>query len=93
MVVGTVVLNNGTLNEVSIPAKTTDVLEWIRKKYKQPTIQFQGKLPDPVKEGRWLSVVAKVADDEDEPNQHMLPSPFNEESYSGQIIILATMSD
>ena len=43
MVVGTVVLNNGTLNEVSIPAKTTDVLEWIRKKYKQPTIQFQGK--------------------------------------------------
>jgi DNA-directed RNA polymerase subunit M/transcription elongation factor TFIIS len=93
MVIATVVLNNGTLNEVSIPAKTTDVLEWIRKKYKQPTIQFQGKLQDPTKDLCWLAIFAKVADDEDEPNQHMLPSPLDEESYSGPIIVLATNSD
>jgi DNA-directed RNA polymerase subunit M/transcription elongation factor TFIIS len=93
MVVGTIILNNGTLNEVSVPAKTVDVLEWIRKKYKQPTIQFQGKLQDPVDESRWLSIFAKVADDDDEPNQHMLPSPYDEETYSGVIIILATRSE
>jgi DNA-directed RNA polymerase subunit M/transcription elongation factor TFIIS len=91
MVQATIVASNGTLSEVSIPAKTTDVLEWIRKKYKQPGIQFQGKLQDPVKEERWLSIFAKIADDEEDSNQHMLPSPLDEESYSGVIVILATL--
>jgi transcription elongation factor S-II len=81
------------LSELSIPAKTTDVLEWIRKKYKQPSIQFQGKIQDPLKEERWLAVFAKVSDDDEDANQHMLPSPLDEESYSGAIVILATMSE
>ena len=93
MVVATIVATNGSLSEFTIPAKTTDVLEWMRKKYKQPGIQFQGKVQDPLKEDRWLSVFAKVSDEEDDINQHMLPSPFDEESYSGNIMILATNSD
>lgn len=93
MVQATIVASNGTLSEVSIPAKTTDVLEWMRKKYKQLGIQFQGKIQDPLKEERWLSIFAKIADDEEDSNQHMLPSPLDEESYSGVIVILATMSD
>jgi len=93
MVAATSVASNGTLSEITIPAKTTDVLEWMRKKYKQPGIQFQGKVQDPLKEDRWLSVFAKVSDEEEDINQHMLPSPFDEESYSGVILILATNSD
>jgi len=93
MVQATIVASNGTLSEVTIPAKTTDVLEWMRKKYKQLGIQFQGKIQDPLKEERWLSIFAKIADDEEDSNQHMLPSPLDEESYSGVIVILATMSD
>jgi DNA-directed RNA polymerase subunit M/transcription elongation factor TFIIS len=93
MVQATVVASNGTLSEVTIPAKTTDVLEWMRKKYKQNGIQFQGKIQDPLKEERWLSIFAKIADDEEDSNQHMLPSPLDEESYSGVIVILATMSE
>ena len=93
MVVATVVASNGSLSEVTIPAKTTDVLEWIRKKYKQPGIQFQGKLQDPLKEERWLCIFAKVSDEDEDSNQHMLPSPLDEESYAGSILILATMSE
>jgi transcription elongation factor S-II len=93
MVIATIVATNGSLSDLTIPAKTTDVLEWIRKKYKQPGIQFQGKVQDPLKEDRWLSVFAKVSDEEEDINQHMLPSPFDEESYSGVILILATNSD
>jgi transcription elongation factor S-II len=90
MVLGTVVAQNGTLSEVNIPTKTADVLDWIRKKYKQPNIQFQGKIIDPLKSTRWLSVFARIADDEEEANNHMLPSPFDEDTYSGPILILAT---
>jgi len=93
MVVATVVQPNGSLTETTIPAKTTDVLEWMRKKYKQAGIQFQGKIQDPLKEDRWLAIFAKVSDEEEDANQHMLPSPLDEESYSGSIVILATMSD
>ena len=93
MVVGTSVASTGVLTEVNIPSKTTDVLEWIRKKYKQPAIQFQGKIADPTKEDKWLSVFAKVADDEEDANPHMLPTPLDEESYSGYIVILASSSD
>lgn len=93
MVFATVVSINGTFGEVSIPPKTSDVLEWIRKKYKNSSIQFQGKIQDPIKEGRWLSIFACISDDEETINQHMLPSPFDEETYSGPIIVLATESD
>jgi len=93
MVLGTSVSSGGILSEVSIPNKTPDVLEWIRKKYRQPSIQFQGKIQDPTKEDKWLSVFAKVADDEEDPNPHMLPSPLDEESYTGYIVILASNSE
>jgi DNA-directed RNA polymerase subunit M/transcription elongation factor TFIIS len=93
MVVGISIIINGTLTEITIPVKTPDVLEWIRKKYKQPEIQFQGKIDDPLKDDRYLYIFAKVADDEEDPNQHMLPAPFDDDSYSGSIVILASGSD
>lgn len=93
MVNGVVVAVNGTLSEVTIPVKTSDVLEWIRKKYKNNGIQFQGKIQDPTKETRWLSIFACISEDEENVNQHMLPSPFDEELYSGNIVVLATENE
>jgi DNA-directed RNA polymerase subunit M/transcription elongation factor TFIIS len=93
MVCGVTILVNGTISEVTIPPKTTDVLEWIRKKYKNQDIQFQGKIGNPLKETEWLSIFASCSGDEDQINQHMLPSPFDEEAYTGTIIILATTLD
>ena len=91
MVYGVSILTTGALSDISIPAKTADVLEWIRKKFKNTDIQFQGKIQDPLKDDRWLSVFA-YASDEDE-NSHMLPAPFDEESYSGNIVILASTNE
>jgi transcription elongation factor S-II len=91
MVYGVVIALNGHIGETQIPAKTPDVLEWIRKKYKNAGIQFEGKLQDPLKETRWLSIFASTTDDDE--NTHMLPSPFDEETYTSQIIVLATESD
>jgi DNA-directed RNA polymerase subunit M/transcription elongation factor TFIIS len=84
---------SSSLTEVQIPSKTNDVLEWIRKKYKNNDIQFQGKIQDPTKPTRWLSVFASVSTDDENINQHMLPAPFDEETYCGPIIILATESE
>jgi DNA-directed RNA polymerase subunit M/transcription elongation factor TFIIS len=84
---------SGDVSDLTIPAKTTDVLDWIRKKYKDTTIQFQGKLQDPTKETRWLSIFASLSGDEEAINQHMLPSPFDEEAYSGPIVVLATETE
>lgn len=93
MVVGVVVSVSGVLSELQVPPKTTDVLEWIRKKYRNNDIQFQGKIQDPVKNTRWLSVFAAISTDDENINQHMLPAPFDEETYSGSILILATESE
>lgn len=93
MVNGVVIAVNGITSDVTIPVKTTDVLDWIRKKYKNTGIQFQGKIQDPTKDTRYLSVFACISDDEENINQHMLPSPFDEETYTGNIIILATESE
>jgi hypothetical protein len=90
MVSGISISINGTITEVQIPAKTKDVLDWIRKKYKNLEIQFQGKIQDPLKQTRWLSVFACMSGDEDHVNQHMLPSPFDEEAFTGPIVILST---
>lgn len=84
---------NGTISDSQIPLKTKDVLDWIRKKYKNPSIQFQGKLQDPSKETRMLSVFAAITEDEDIVNSHMLPSPFDEEVYGSPILVLATEND
>lgn len=90
MVCGISILVNGTIGEIQIPPKTADVLEWIRKKYKNVNIQFQGKLQDPLKDTRWLSVFAAMGGDTDQINQHMLPAPFDEEEFTSTIVILAS---
>lgn len=88
MVLATTIAVAGTFGEVSIPQKTADVLEWIRKKYKQPEIQFQGKI---INEDVAYSVFAFPSEDEDEhTNQHVLPRPFHEDSMSGIIVVLKT---
>ena len=84
---------NGAITEFQIPAKTKDVLEWMRKKYKNNSIQFQGKLQDPTKDTRMLNIFASSSEDEDNVNSHMLPAPFDEEVYSSQILILVTEND
>lgn len=93
MVNSVVVAVSGTLTEVQVPPKTNDVLEWMRKKYKNNNIQFQGKIQDPTKNTRWLSIFAAVSTDDENINQHMLPPPFDEETYCGTIVILATESE
>lgn len=90
MVLATVISVQGSLSEVSIPAKTADVLEWLRKKLKQPGLQFQGKL---IHEEDYYSVFAvPCEDDEDDTNQHMLPPPFQDDTFRGSIAILKSKS-
>jgi DNA-directed RNA polymerase subunit M/transcription elongation factor TFIIS len=91
MVVATNIAIAGTLGELSIPNKTADVLEWLRKKLKQPGLQFQGKI---VNEGTYYSVFATPAEEEDEDtNQHMLPPPFHEDSFQGPIVLMKSRSE
>ena len=86
MVLCTVVSIQGALSEANIPAKTADVLEWLRKKLKQMSLQFQGKI---VLEEHSYAVFAVPMDDEDETtNQHMLPPPFHDDTFQGSIAIL-----
>lgn len=89
MVVAVVISPAGIVSELTIPIKTSDVLDWIRKKYKNPRIQFQGKLQDPLNQQRWLTIFAEVSEDDENVNQHMLPSPLDEDTFVGNIIILA----
>lgn len=93
MVNGVSINITGNISDITIPIKTSDVLDWIRKKYKNTNIQFQGKIQDPTKDTRWLSIFAAISDDEENINQHMLPSPFDEETYGGTIVILATENE
>jgi DNA-directed RNA polymerase subunit M/transcription elongation factor TFIIS len=90
MVIATVISVQGTLGEVAIPPRTADVLEWIRKKYKQPGIQFQGKL---VNESDLYAVFGMPSEEEDETtNQHILPPPFHDDSFQGTIVLLKSSS-
>ena len=93
MVQGVIISTNASIGEFTIPAKTPDVLEWIRKKYKNTDIQFQGKIQDPLKETIWLSIFACNSGDEEQTNQHNLPAPFDEETYTGPILILSSTCD
>jgi DNA-directed RNA polymerase subunit M/transcription elongation factor TFIIS len=91
MVVATVISATGTLTDVSIPPRTADILEWLRKKYKQTTLQFQGKI---VTEKSKYSVFASPGDDEDDAvNQHMLPPPFHDDTFQGVIVLMKSVSD
>lgn len=86
MVLGVVISVQNALSEISIPQKTTDVLEWLRKKYKQPSMQFQGRLTS---ETAAYSVFAVPTEEEDDTtNQHVLPPPFEDDSFEHSIIIL-----
>ena len=90
MVIATIISVQGTLSDVSIPAKTPDVLEWLRKKYKVPGLQFQGKLKN---EDDAYSVFATPATEDDtDNNQHMLPPPFHDDTFQGVIAILKSKS-
>jgi transcription elongation factor S-II len=93
MVSGIAVESSGVLKELSVPIKTPDVLSWLRKKFKKPGMQFQGKIQDPANTARWLSVFGCPTDDDEDVNPHILPSPFEDETYSGTIVILAVGSD
>ena len=91
MVLATTVTTEGAFGEVSIPARTVDVLEWMRKKYKQPLMQFQGKL---VHEESSYAVFATPTEEEDDStNQHMLPPPFSEDSFQGTIVLMKSKGD
>lgn len=92
MVVATNITVTGTLGELSIPVKTTDVLEWLRKKLKQPRLNFQGKL---VNETVRYSVFATPTeeDEDDDTNQHMMPPPFHDDSFQGPIVLLKSLSE
>jgi len=86
MVVATLISITGALSEASIPAKTTDVLEWLRKKLKQPTLQFQGKCVHEEHSFAFFAVPSEVEDEQ--TNQHMLPPPFHDDSFQGSIAVL-----
>jgi DNA-directed RNA polymerase subunit M/transcription elongation factor TFIIS len=90
MVIATTISIQGTLGEVTLPPRTPDVLEWLRKKYKQSDLQFQGKLTS---EDCSYTVFASPTEDDDEStNQHMLPAPFHEDTFQGTIVILKSFS-
>ena len=79
----------GTLQELSVPAKSADVLEWLRTKLKQPGLQFQGKIQDKDKES-WVTVFAESGseDDDENINQHVLGGNFQDEVFVGCIVVM-----
>jgi DNA-directed RNA polymerase subunit M/transcription elongation factor TFIIS len=88
--VATTIHADGTLKELVLPKKTADVLEWLRKKFKQTSLQFQGKVPC---ETGAYAIFASPAEDDDEEetfNQHVLPPPFDDDSFKGTIALLKT---
>jgi DNA-directed RNA polymerase subunit M/transcription elongation factor TFIIS len=87
MVVAVSISTAGSYSELTLPAKTTDVLEWLRKKCKQPTLQYQGKI---IQEDFALTVFASPNEEEDDENQHMLPSPFEDDTFTGVIVMMKT---
>jgi DNA-directed RNA polymerase subunit M/transcription elongation factor TFIIS len=89
MVLGVCISGTGVYSEINVPTKTPEILDWIRKKYKNTAIQYQGKIED---NGKYLSIFACVSDEE-EPNPHVLPSPFNEEAYTGPILIFSSANE
>ena len=91
MVVATLISAQGVLSEVVIPAKTTDVLDWLRKKLKRPGLQLQTKLK---LEGSQIAIFATPSDDDDdEVNQHMLPPPLHDDTFIGPMIAIRSTTD
>ena len=65
MVLVTSVQTAGSLQELNVPAKSADVLEWLRGKLKQPGLQFQGKIQD---KDSWVTVFAESGGEDDDDN-------------------------
>ena len=90
MVLATTIQTNGSLHEVTVPAKCPDVLDWLRKKLKQPGLQYQGKIHE---KEQWVAVFAESGSDSDEHiNQHVLGGTFQEEVFVGCIAVMLTES-
>lgn len=87
MVLVTSIQSAGSLQELTVPAKSADVLEWLRGKLKQPGLQFQGKIQD---KDSWVTVFAESgSEDEDENiNQHVLGGNFQDEVFVGCIVVM-----
>jgi DNA-directed RNA polymerase subunit M/transcription elongation factor TFIIS len=90
MVLGICVTSNGVISQITI--KSDDVLAWIRKKYKNNEYHFQGKIQNPLKES-YIAIFARISDEEEDINSHMFPAPLDEETFTGNIVIIATNSD
>ena len=90
MVLALFISTSGTLTETPLPAKTPDVLEWLRKKTKQPLMQFQGKM---IHDEDIYAVFGVPCEDEEEnANQHMLPPPFNEDMFVGTLVVMKSVN-
>ena len=77
---------SGTLQELTVPAKSADVLEWLRTKTKQPGLQFQGKIQD---KDNWITIFAESgSDDDDNVNQHVLGGNFSDEIFIGSMVVM-----
>ena len=83
----------GLIDQFNILPKEKDVLEFIRKKFKNTTIQFQGKIQDPLIDTNWLSIFASTEESDEHMNPHILPSPFNDETFTSPILILNSTSE
>ena len=90
MVVATSISVDGSYASLTIPAKTVDVLEWLRKKTKQPALQFQGKIAS--EDTTYAVFGVPTEEDDDTTNQHILPPPFHDDSFQGTLIVLKSTS-
>jgi DNA-directed RNA polymerase subunit M/transcription elongation factor TFIIS len=90
MVVAIFISTAGALTETTLPAKTSDVLEWLRKKTKQPLMQFQGKMTHD--EDVYAVFGVPCEEEEENANQHMLPPPFNDDLFSGTIVVMKSVN-
>lgn len=88
MVLAVTISPQGAFGDLAVPAKTADVLEWLRKKLKAPGLQFQGKL---VNDDVSYAVFATPAEESD--HQHVLPPPYSEDSFQGPMVLLKTRSE
>ena len=86
MVLATCIQASGVLQELTVPAKCPDVLEWLRTKTKQPGLQFQGKIQD---KDNWVTIFAESgSDDDDNVNQHVLGGNFQDEIFVGSMVVM-----
>ena len=90
MVLATCIQASGILQELNVPAKCADVLEWLRTKTKQPGLQFQGKIQD---KDNWVTIFAESGDDDDDNiNQHVLGGNFQDEIFVGSMAVMLSSS-